>query len=64
MNHESWETVHDEPNDRVRRMAVPGGWLYQVELYMVHNPRVKGEVSSSTHGWTAPVFVPWTRVTP
>lgn len=36
--------VAESPTDRVRRIAVPGGWLYQIGSYQA--------------GWSVPTFVP------
>jgi hypothetical protein len=53
-----WETVVEpSPNDGappgVRRLLVPGGWLYQVESYeLLSGARVV------TRCWHPPVFVP------
>lgn len=52
-----WEIVHDEPLARVRRMAVPGGWLYQVEIDHRMEKHGDGEVAN-LFGWLPPVFVP------
>lgn len=51
-----WEYVNDESGDRVRRIAGPGGWLYQVEISMESN-RFDGPTVSYV-GWSQPVFVP------
>lgn len=47
--HAEWELVYRDDSIRrsVRRMAVPGGWLYQVET-----PAPAGVI------WHPPVFVP------
>lgn len=54
---DAWETIM-EPSARdnappgVRRLAVPGGWLYQVESYeLLSGSRVV------TRCWHPPVFV-------
>lgn len=48
--------------DRVRRCAVPGGWLYQVEntmrLVAEGNHSDDSIVTTDVTGWHAPVFVP------
>lgn len=61
MSGSAWLVVHDEPHASVRRMAVPGGWLYQVERANLHSPGRVGEPSTSTYGWSSPVFVPEVR---
>jgi hypothetical protein len=56
-----WVIVHDEPNERVRRYPVPGGWLYQVEAitdYLESTPDPKVGRMHHTIGWHPPVFVP------
>lgn len=53
-----WEVIHDEESERVRRMPVPGGWLYQVETWLWHHPGRDGEPVTYTSGWSPPVFVP------
>lgn len=52
-----WEYVNDESGDHVRRIAVPGGWLYQVEMHMTSDP-VTCEPGVNHSGWSQPVFVP------
>jgi hypothetical protein len=52
-----WEEIPGERDMRVRRLVVPGGWLYQVE----HHQRMEPIAAESGHwiyGWHAPVFVP------
>lgn len=41
----------------VRRLKVPGGWLYQVEHRFFLDP-VESRPGFWAHGWHAPVFVP------
>lgn len=56
----AWEEIPGERDMRVRRLAVPGGWLYQVE----HHQRMEPIANESGHwiyGWHAPVFVPVPR---
>ena len=54
----SWEKVNDVYGERVIRFAVPGGWLYQVELQnWTASGHYQPETSSHT-GWHPPVFVP------
>ena len=59
---EQWEMVHDVPYNRVRRMAVPGGWLYQVEVYLEMDFKYvdddAGPISTTQVGWSAVQFVP------
>jgi hypothetical protein len=54
-----WETVSAVIGRRVRRMAVPGGWLYQVEG--VHRSRTISadfpDYEIITVRWSQPVFV-------
>jgi len=52
-----WEVVHDVPLERVRRMPVGGGWLYQVEIDQVHAVMREGEPATCVTGWHPPVFV-------
>lgn len=47
-----WETVCDESFERVRRLRVENGWLYQVQS------GCEFEGYSSKPVWHAPVFVP------
>lgn len=53
-----WETVSESTGDDsasgVRRLRVPGGWLYQVEAKV----EVDELDAISRIGWSAPVFVP------
>ena len=52
----AWTIVHDVAGERVRRFAVPGGWLYQVERV---DTTESGEYAPSvtTTGWHPPVLV-------
>jgi hypothetical protein len=43
--------------DRVRRIAVPGGWLYQTQVALEHESGAHGEAPHYTSGWSQPVFV-------
>jgi hypothetical protein len=52
-----WETVCDEPGDQVRRIAVPGGWLYQTWMF-TDVSGVVPEAHRNVTGWSQPVFVP------
>lgn len=54
----SWDLVHDVEFERVRRLAVPGGWLYQTEIDQLHEVLRVGEDSTRVIGWHPPVFVP------
>lgn len=53
-----WENISDEPGEGVRRRAVPGGWLYQVEAQMVVESVSHDEARKFISGWHPPVFVP------
>jgi len=58
-----WEIVVDSSNDDgappgVRRLAIHGGYLYQVEHY-VQIGNLSGKVVHQE--WHAPVFVPFVR---
>lgn len=46
-----WESIDNE----TRRLSVPGGWLYQIEIRDVAS-RVDGR-SSTIVRWSEPVFV-------
>lgn len=65
MSASPWEVIHDGAGDHVRRVAVTGGWLYQVE--MISESRRLEEPTVTHVGWSAPVFVPlspdWQRST-
>jgi hypothetical protein len=51
---DAWQVVCDLPRSGVRRFAVPGGWLYQVED-LFHDG------TENRFRWGAPVFVPDAR---
>jgi len=52
---EAWQVVCDAKGQRVRRFAVPSGWLYQVEL---QNYTEAPDDSRVWHeGWHPPVFI-------
>jgi hypothetical protein len=55
-----WEMVVDIEGRRVRRLQIPGGSLYQVQLYWkVTSSDMDPTVDALQHdGWSAPVFVP------
>jgi hypothetical protein len=53
-----WEIVIDEVTNRVRRCAVTGGHLYQVERFDVEESPARGSEQVFHVGWSAPVFVP------
>ena len=55
-NHAGWEEVHPEPQARVRRMRVPGGWLYQVEG-VTNVLDASRNYLGPMEGWHPPVFV-------
>jgi hypothetical protein len=59
---ERWVVVHDEPHERVRRMRVPGGWLYQVEYIGTLESAGTAEARKYIEGWHPPVFVAATEV--
>lgn len=42
----------------MRRVRVPGGWLYQAERHDWTEVQRAGEPASITSGWHPPVFVP------
>ncbi len=52
-----WEKVVDSGSgERVMRLPVPGGWLYQMEVMEVYKqPHGPDDIA---FGWTSPVFVP------
>lgn len=52
----AWELLAD-CDPVVRRMLVPGGWLYQVEHHQTMHP-ISAEPGHYVLGWHAPVFVP------
>lgn len=54
---DKWEVVHDVDWERVRRMRISGGWLYQVELD-ANTQLPDGSTASVLVGWHAPIFVP------
>lgn len=54
----AWATVSDQPNERVRRFKVPGGWLYQVEFTERHESVAPGTYGTYRVSWYPPVFVP------
>lgn len=57
MSH-NWEPVVEVKADSdVRRLRVPGGWLYQVVHHAFVEP-VDGKPGQWLYGWHAPVFVP------
>lgn len=58
MNGEGWESVLGGGEDSVRRMRVPGGWLYQVALVTTIEHHEHGKAGSVIYGWQPPVFVP------
>lgn len=54
-----WEYIGSDVNDdnRVRRLPVPGGWLYQVSDQTRHEGGTVGDPDQWSYGWSAPVFV-------
>ena len=63
----TWEVVVDhapgcaEWEGRVRRLEVPGGWLYQIWGFRDTETLREGPdvaPSTRTEGWGAPTFVP------
>lgn len=54
----AWEIIHDVPFERIRRMAIQGGYLYQVEIDEHQEVMHDGEPSVRRIGWHPPVFVP------
>jgi hypothetical protein len=62
--HEDWELIVDDmgsgDGNGVRRLSVPGGWIYQVAIWDLSVERT-GETKSAkathSHHWSAPVFV-------
>jgi len=60
MSKDNWEVVpiKGDKNSAVRRLAVPGGWLYQVERFE-RREAVNADTSDVfVSGWSDPVFVP------
>lgn len=61
---DAWELVHDGVTS-VRRLLVPGGWLYQVSFYEDIIRSGLGEHTEALNleraGWHPPVFVPVPR---
>jgi hypothetical protein len=53
-----WEVINDADFERVRRIAVPGGWLYQVENCSRSESEEHGVSVIHHSGWHPPVFVP------
>jgi hypothetical protein len=62
MQTDHWEMVSGSMGARVRRMSIPGGWLYQVESVRrartITSEFPDYEIVSV--GWGQPVFVPIT----
>jgi hypothetical protein len=54
----TWELVHDVAYERVRRMPVPGGWLYQTQIDQLHAPGEYVPPGARVIGWHPPIFVP------
>jgi hypothetical protein len=52
-----WEVVPSSGGDTVRRRAVPGGWLYQVESIETMESYEYGSYTKTIIGWHPPVFV-------
>lgn len=48
-----WEEFNTPNGDNLRRVKVPGGWLYQVEW-----KEYDGGGRVKTRGWHPPTFVP------
>lgn len=64
---DQWEGDYsdDVQDGQVRRMAVPGGWLYQVgicteedETAYDKESKAKGTRERKSRRWSEPVFVP------
>lgn len=55
----TWELVHDVAFDRVRRMRITDGWLYQVEMSSVMVSQAHDTPDVVVSGWHPPVFVPF-----
>jgi hypothetical protein len=53
-----WEVINDADFERVRRIAVTGGWLYQVENCGRSESEEHGASVIHHSGWHPPVFVP------
>lgn len=56
-----WEIINDHKEDGVRRLAVPGGWLYQVQCGRTYStaPGTCGRDNDrGTPTWFPPYFVP------
>ena len=47
-----WETLCEAENQHARRLAVPGGWLYQVERFLHFDRSIRLQVE-----WLPPTFV-------
>lgn len=54
----NWELVTSSEGVKVRRLEVPGGWLYQVELVTYHTGSHYNSNTETEMGWHDPVFVP------
>lgn len=54
----TWEIICDTGGERVRRMKLTNGWLYQVELDNRHESQEYGAAPVVVTGWHPPVFVP------
>lgn len=54
----TWEYIATtKPGVDVRRLRVPGGWLYQVELEDRTESTHTDQPTTFRYGWNAPVFV-------
>jgi hypothetical protein len=52
-----WELISTSADD-VRRLAVPGGWLYQVYGWNEQRSNSTEVADYTMSGWHPPVFVP------
>lgn len=56
-----WQEIAGARAERGRRLAVPGGWLYQVELFEDIVNISSDHPNHERRGWHPPVFVPEPR---
>lgn len=53
-----WDLVVEAEHGHVRRVAVPGGWLYQAEIAITATSPVDNQTVVLSTSWSNPVFVP------